>query len=166
MSDVEILLQVDAGHVPPGVSAIFIDDDDRAERWISLALAILAGAATIGCALKAVHLAAVTLLGLATGLFALHATPNIPPDADRRIKRQVAVMTANAILIRDEQGLHTWRLEDLVQVTAENYNHQSLLMLIDRSGRQYALQPLQFRRGQKLRSLINQRLLSRETRSL
>jgi hypothetical protein len=166
MSDVEILLQVDAGRTPPGVSAIFMDEDDTAGRWISLALAMIAAGAAVVCVAQSVHLAAVTLLVLAAGLFGVHATPTISAESDRRSKRQVAVMTASSILIRDEQGLHTWRLEDLVQVVAENYNHQSLLMLIDRNGRQYALRPLQFRRGQKLRSLINQRLHARQTGSL
>jgi len=166
MSDVEILLQVDAGQTPPGTTAVFIDEEDSLGRWVGFALSLGAISGAVACAWAGVHPAAITLLLLAGGLFGIQATPTLPTGDERPIKRQVAVMTPTAIILRDDQGLHTWQLTDLERVVAESYNRQYLLMLIDRSGHEYALQPIHFRRGERLRALIDQRLRALRVRSL
>jgi len=158
MSDIEILLQVDAGNVPEGVSAIFMDEDDSIGRWMGVVIALAAAGGAVACVARAVNPAAAMLLLLTAGLAALKVVPTLPDPAKRIIKRQVAVMTRDALIIRDEQGLRQWQLSELTYVVSHVYNRQSLLMLVDCRGREHALPPLHCRRGEKLRVLITQRL--------
>jgi hypothetical protein len=158
MSDIEILLQVDAGHVPEGVSAVFMDEEDSIGRWVSLAIALAPAGGAVACMARAVNPAAAMLLLLTAGLIALKAVPTLPDPANPTVKRQVAVMTRDALMIRDGQGLRQWQLSELTYVVAHVYNRQSLLMLVDCRGREHALPPLHCRRGEKLRRLITQRL--------
>lgn len=158
MSDIEILLQVDAGKVPAGVSAVFLDEEDSVGRWMSLACALLSVGGAIACLVMKVNPAGATLLVLTAGLLGINVVPTLRAPEDAIIKREVAVMTKDSILVRDGQGLRQWRLEELTNVVSQVYNRQALLMLIDRRGNEHALRPLHCRRGEQLRTLIAQRL--------
>jgi hypothetical protein len=165
MSDIEILLQVDAGKIPAGVSAIFLDEEDNVGRWMSLACALCALAGAIVCVFLKLNPAAPTLLVLTAGLLGINVFPTLRAPENAIIKREVAVMTGESILVRDAHGLRQWRLEELSNVVAQVYNRQALLMLIDRRGNEHALRPLHCRRGEQLRALIAQRLRA-NTRTL
>jgi hypothetical protein len=161
MSDIAVLLAVDAGKVPEGVTAVFLDEEDPTVRRIMLVLAIVFAILAAGAAAAvACHLgpaAGPVLLLIAAGIFGLFATPTLRPPEGQPIRRQVAVLTAQSIIIRDERGLRSWRLDDVRGIVATIHHKQAMLMLVDAGGAEHPLPPLHSR-GVNLRALITQRL--------
>jgi hypothetical protein len=158
MLDIDVLLQVDAGHVPAGVVAVFIDEEDPLGRRVMLVFALLTAGAAILLAFHSAHAAGPVLLALAAGIFGVYATPTLRRSEDQPIRRQVAVMTQHSIIIRDQNGLRTWKLDDLRDIVARIHHKEALLMLVDANGKEHPLPPLYSRRGVNLRALISQRL--------
>jgi hypothetical protein len=159
LSDIAVLLLVDAGKVPAGVTAVFLDEEDPTVRRVMLVLAILAAAGA--AAALACHSGQVTgpvMLLIAAGMFGLFATPTLRRPEDQPIRRQVAVVTEESIIIRDEHGLRTWRLDDVRGIVARIHDKQAMLMLVDADGAEHPLPPLHSSRGANLRALITQRL--------
>lgn len=163
MTDIEALLSVDAGRVPPGAVAFFAGDADVGERRTYAALAALSGVAAAACACIGAGRFLTALLVLSGAALAVLATPNAPAEEERRVKRPVLVVTDVALIVRDEWGLKVWRFEDLCGVTATVHDYRPHLLLVDRRGSRYPLDCLRFKNGDRLRDLITKRLAARDT---
>ena len=165
MTDVEALLSVDAGKVPPGVVAFFMGDPDRDIRLAGVVIAAIAGLAAVGAAYGGAGLLPVTVLVLAAGLFGVLATPTIRTDGHQTIKRQVMVVTAEGLIVRDAWGLHSWRLDDLADVVPGIYDSRTYLDIIERNGTRHTIETIGFRRGDRVRQVITTRLRLRQTQT-
>ena len=166
MSEIEALLSVDAGRVPPATVAFFARDAEASER---LTYAVL-GAMTAVTALLSGLLGGPDLVGallvLTAAMFTIVATPTLkePSDEDnRQIKRHVMVVTSEAIIVRDAWGLRSWRFEDLAEIAASSYEHRPYMVLIKRDGSRHALDYLSFQRPEQLREVIDTRLRLKTT---
>jgi hypothetical protein len=158
MTEVEALLSVDAGHTPPGIVAFFMDDGRQDGRRARAVLAALAALATVGCALAGVGRIPLTLLAIGVGILAVRATPTLQDKVDLVCKRQVMVVTGVGLIVRDASGLRTWRFEDLAEVVAGIFDHRAYLDLIDQHGTHHTIEYFGFRRAERIRRVISQRL--------
>jgi hypothetical protein len=163
MTQMEILLSVDAGRIPPGVIAFFVDDGDRVARRAKAALAVMLGLAAATCAWLHLGRTPVTLLLLAAGVLALGAMRTLPDDETPTPTRQVLVVTALGLIVRDARGLRSWLFENLIDVVAGVYNGHPYLDLIDQNGVRHSLDCLPFRRGERARQVISARLPLKRT---
>src|SRR6185369_6847502 len=102
VTDIEALLSVDAGRVPPGAVAFFAGDIDVGERRTYAVLALLSGVAAAACACGGAGRFLVALLLLSGTALAVLATPTSHEEEERRIKRPVLVVTDVALIVRDE----------------------------------------------------------------
>lgn len=154
MTEVESLLSVDAGVIPPGVTAYFMDDPQRTRRVVRRVVALaLAGAAGI-CAYRGMGFPLVGLLVLAAGILGVLSTGTVDENAQVPIKRPVMVVTPTGIIVRDERGLRSWRFDDLVRIVSTCHNHRPHLVLVERAGKAHAIDYLRFERGERARELI------------
>ena len=160
MTDIEVLLSVDAGRIPPGAVAFFVGDADVAERRTYAVLSLLSVVAAAVCVGLGAGSALVMLLVLAAAALALFATPTLREDQDPRTQRPVIVITPEAIVMRDECGLKVWRFEDLSSVAAAVHDHRPQLVLQSRDGKRYAVDCLRFQHGERVREVVDQRLQS------
>jgi hypothetical protein len=165
VTDIEVLLSVDAGRIPSGVMAFFVGDVDVAERRTYAVLSVLSVGAAAACAGLGAGRALVMLLVLAATALALFATPTLREDHDPRAKRPVIVITPEAIVMRDECGLKVWRFEDLTGVAAAVHDHRPQLVLTGRDGKRYAVDCLRFQNGERVREVVDQRLQSLRTQA-
>ena len=166
MTEVEILLAVDAGKNPPETVTIFMDDrdpDGRA-RWrrlflYCLAVALVASAAGLTYSWGRSALAGATLLLLGAGLALVRATPTVPePDPTPR-KRQVMVVTTTGVIVRGDWGVKSWRFEDLTDIVAGvDAERRPLLELRDKDGTRYRLRCSGFRCWLRAQQAITPRL--------
>lgn len=165
MTEIEALLSVDSGQTPPGTVAVFLDDGTRAFRRLhalfGVAIALSAGAAA--CA--GWGRAPVTLLLLFGAALVLRALPTLPEDENRDPKRQVLVITAFGLIVRDSAGLRRWRFDELQDVVAGIRDSQPYLKLIDREGKRHTVACAAYRRGERVRRMISARLQVRGTNS-
>lgn len=156
MTEVEILLSVDAGKSPPDTVTIFMDDRDpdthgkwRIRTLVALAVLLVGGAIALGVVVGRPALPAMTLMVLAAGLLAVRATPTVADDADAPPppqKRQVMVVTPNGLVVRGDWGVKTWRFEDLTDVVAGvDSERRPVLELRDKDGTRYRLRCSGFR---------------------
>ena len=166
MSEIEALLSVDAGRVPPATVAFFARDAEASER---LTYAVL-GAMTSMVAMISGLLGGPDLMGallvLTAAMFTIVATPTLKDPADgeaRQVKRHVMVVTSEAIIVRDAWGLRSWRFEDLSEIAASSYEHRPYMVLIQRDGTRHALDYLSFQRPEQLRRVIDRRLRLKTT---
>ena len=161
MTDIEVLLSVDAGRIPEGTNAFFVRDRDRTLRrcWAALSIAIMAGAVVGG--FVGAGYTWVAVLVLVGGMFAVMATPTLSDDPYPEIKRQVLVVTPHAILMRDEQGLRTWTFEDLADASSTRYADRCDLLLVRRDGGRVFIDCQNFHRGERLPDVIAKRLSAR-----
>ena len=166
MSEIEALLSVDAGRVPPATVAFFARDAEASER---LTYAVL-GAMTAMVAMVSGLLGGPDLMGallvLTAAMFTIVATPTLKEPGDgepRQIKRHVMVVTSEAIIVRDAWGLRSWRFEDLSEIAASSYEHRPYMVLIQRDGTRHALDYLSFQRPEQLRQVIDTRLRLKTT---
>jgi hypothetical protein len=162
MSDVEALLSVDAGKVPPGVVAFFARDPEAAKRRALAVFAVLLGAATAAAYFAGLGRPPVALLALATLAMIIQA---LPPEVDpetARYKRPTLIVTANGVMVRDGSGLRSWTFEDLVDVRPYLHQQRIGLLLARRDGSREFVDTLSFERGEKVTEVIGRRLKPRE----
>lgn len=161
MSDVEALLSVDAGKVPPGVVAFFARDPEASKRRVLALFAVLLAAATAAAYFSGLARPSIALLALATLAVFIQA---LPPEADPETagyKRPTLVVTANGVILRDGGGLRSWTFEDLVDVRPYLHQQRIGLLLARRDGRREFIDTLSFERGEKVPELIGRRLKPR-----
>jgi len=166
MSEIEALLSVDAGRVPPATVAFFARDAEAGER---LTYAVL-GAMTAAAAMLSSLLGGPDLVGalliLTAAMFTIVATPTIKEEHEedtRPAKKHVMVVTAEGLIVRDAWGLRSWRFEDLTDIAASSYEHRPYMVLIQRDGTRHALDYLSFQRPEQLRRVIDRRLRLKTT---
>jgi hypothetical protein len=166
MTEVEILLAVDAGKNPPDTVTIFMDDrdPDARARWRRLTLycltvALVASAVAVTWAWGRPGLAATTLLLLGAGVALVRATPTIAePDPTPR-KRQVMVLTQTGLIVRGDWGVKSWRFEDLTDIVAGvDSERRPLLELRDKDGTRYRLRCSGYRCWLRAQQAVTPRL--------
>ena len=158
MSDVEALLSVDAGKVPPGVVAFFARDPEASKRRAFTVSAILMAIATAGAHLAGAARSGTALLALATLALVIQA---LPPERDAekaRQKRPTLVVTANGVIVRDGSGLRSWNFDDLMDVRPFLHQQRIGLLFAKRDGSREFVDTLSFERGEKVNELIGRRL--------
>lgn len=161
MSDVEALLSVDAGRVPPGTVAFFQRDPERAQRRVFAVFAMLAGIGAASAYLAGLSRPPIALLALGTiALFVIALPPERDPEAERR-KRPTLVLTANGMIVRDGSGLRSWDFEDLLDVRPYLHQQRIGLLILKRDGSRQFVDTLSFERGEKVNELIGRRLKPR-----
>jgi hypothetical protein len=160
MSEVEALLSVDAGKVPPATVAFFAIDDEASEQRAYALLAAMTSIAAVWCALLGAANMLLALMVLIAAIFAIVATPTVPAadDPPRPAKRHVMVVTPEGLIVRDAWGLRSWRFEDLAAAVPSTYDHRPYIVLVERDGTRHALDYLSFQRGERLRQVIGHRL--------
>jgi hypothetical protein len=163
MTEIEALLSVDGGHTPPGTVAFFLDDGTRGFRSVYALLAAAAGATAVAGGWAGWGRAAVVLLLLMGLALALSALPTLSEDENRDPKRQVLVITASGLIVRDDSGLRSWRFEDLTDVVAGIRDSQPYLKLIDHQGKRHIVGCAAYRKGERARRAISARLHVRRT---
>jgi hypothetical protein len=165
MTDIEALLSVDRGQVPPATVAFFARDEESFERRRYATVAALTGVAAACCAACGGERMLVALMVLVAAVSAVLATPTIRDGGEpaRPCKPHVMVVTAQALVVRDGWGLRSWRFEDLADVVLSSYNFRPCLVLVQRDGSRHALDYLSFQRGERLREVINHHLSSPAT---
>jgi hypothetical protein len=162
MSDVEALLSVDAGKVPPGVVAFFARDPEAAKRRALAVFAVMLGAATAAAYFAGLTRPPIALLALATLAMVIQA---LPPERDpeaARHKRPTLVVTANGVIVRDGSGLRSWAFDDLADVRPYLHHQRIGLLLARRDGAREFVDTLSFERGEKVTELIGRRLKPRQ----
>jgi hypothetical protein len=166
MSEIEALLSVDAGHVPPATFAFFARDAEASER---LTYAVLGAMTSFAAALSGIldgPGVVSALLVLVAATFTIIATPTIKEKHEqdaRPIKRHVMVVTSEGLIVRDAWGLRSWRFEDLAEIAASSYEHRPYMVLIHRDGTRHALDYLNFQRPEQLRQVLGHKLRFKTT---
>ncbi|MES1205491.1 MAG: hypothetical protein ABUS79_06100 [Pseudomonadota bacterium] len=163
MTEIEALLSVDAGRVPPGTTAFFLDDGTRAFRRARAGLAASGALAAVGWAVAGGNVNGVMLIILACGIVGLSALPTLREDSNRDPKRQVLVITPAGLIVRDGQGLRRWRFENLTSVIAGMHDSRPYLHLFDSAGKRHKIECAAYRRGLRARDVIAARLSFRGT---
>jgi hypothetical protein len=162
MSDVEALLSVDAGKVPPGVVAFFARDPEASKRRVLAAFAVVMAGVTGAAYWAALNRPSIALLALATLALIIQA---LPPERDpetARYKRPALVVTPSGVIVRDDSGLRSWTFEDLVDVRPYLHQQRIGLLLAKRDGSREFVDTLSFERGETVTELIGRRLKPRE----
>src|SRR5712672_57465 len=113
MSEVEALLSVDRGEIPPGAMAFFPRDQEAPIRRLRGALAVLAIVFAAGSYLVGAGLVPMTLLLLAGAMLGVTACRTIDDEPTPRAKRPTMVVTPTGIIVRDDFGLRTWAFDQL-----------------------------------------------------
>jgi|SRR6185436_4992343 len=158
MTEVEVLLSVDAGRVPPDAVVFAAADPEAPARRMNAVLAALAGLALIGCILSGVGRELVALLALVSGIFVVMATPTEAEPEDRRHKPATLVVTPRGMIVRDDDGLRSWRFEELAEVVPYLHTTGEGLLLVSRDGSREFLDNRLFTRGEQVVDLIRRYL--------
>src|SRR6185369_16271640 len=149
MSEIEALLSVDRGEMPPATVAFFERDAAAEDRLSHAILAATAGFAAAMSTLAAVDLRITALFVLIAAMLIVTATPTVGAASagGARAKRFVTVVTACGIIVRDARGLRTWRFDELAGVVAASHGPRPYIVLVERDGSRHALDYLSFQRG-------------------
>jgi hypothetical protein len=161
MSEVEVLLDVDAGRVPPDTVVFFAADPEAPVRRLYTFLAVTGALGALGVAFSAVGREAVVLLAIITAVMVVLALPTRPEPEDARNKRPTLVVTPRGVIVRDDGGLRTWRFDELAQVLPCHHAHGDGLLLIRLDGSRQFLDCLVFRQGNRLGEVIGRRMKAR-----
>jgi hypothetical protein len=162
MSDVQALLSVDAGRVPPGTMAFFARDPERTQRRVLAVFAFLVGSAAVASLLAGLSRPPIALLALGTiALFVMALPPEPDPETAGR-KRATLVLAGNGMIVRDESGLRSWSFDDLADVRPYLHQQRIGLLILKRDGSRQFVDTLSFKRGEKVNELIGRRLKPRE----
>jgi hypothetical protein len=162
MSDVEALLSVDAGRVPPGTVAFFQRDPERTQRRLLAVFAALVAIGTVAAYWAGLSRPPIALLALGTiALFILALPPERDPEEARR-KRPTLVLTANGMIVRDGSGLRSWNFDEVLDVRPYLHQQRIGLLILTRDGSRQFVDTLSFKRGEKVNELIGRRLKPRE----
>jgi hypothetical protein len=165
MSDVEALLSVDKGRVPPGMVAFFARDPAAWQRRMFAVMAILVGGSAIVLATCLLTGAVVGLHRLPVALLALAAIgltlQALPPERDpltAGYKRPALLLTPTGMIMRDGSGLRSWSFDQLKDVRPYLHHQRVGLLITQRDGSRDFVDTLSFERGDKVRELIGRRL--------
>jgi len=162
MSDVEALLSVDAGRVPPGTVAFFARDPEAPKRRFFFVLAVLVAGAAVASAIAGLSRPPIAILALAAiALF----VQSLPPEQDPQVKRQkrpTLVVTQSGMIVRDGWGLRSWSFDELEDVRPFLHQQRIGLLIAKRDGSRQFVDTLSFERGEKVNELIGRRLKPRE----
>ena len=154
MTQVEALLSVDAGRVPPGASAFLARDPEAATRAVRAAMAVVFSLAAVGSALAGVSREPLALLVLTAAIFAVLATPEERDPEQERHKRPTLVVMPQGMIVRDARGLRSWQFEDVVDVSRVIADGSAGLLVTLRSGRRDFVDTEIFERGERLWGIV------------
>jgi hypothetical protein len=160
VTEIEALIAVDRGRVPPDTLAFFPRDPDASERHTYAALALTAGIAAAACAFGGTPrpLVAVILI-VSTALFVLSfPVQRREEEDDPSHSRHVLVVTPRGLIVRDAWGLRSWHFDELIEALPWSYEHRPHLVLVGRDGARHAVDYLGFKRGEHLRKVLCDRL--------
>ena len=159
MSEVETLLAVDAGRVPPGTAAFFARDPEAAGRRMGAVLAVMVDALALWLVMRG-HVAEAALLALLGVLLALGAVPTIRGD-ERPTKRPTLVITPTGMIVRGAHGLNTFSFDDIDTIQALNHEPHVGLLIVRRDGKRFFIDTGSFEGGGVVSALVGRRLASR-----
>lgn len=155
MTNVEALLTVESGEVPRGVEVFQEKDPDlvHLRAWLFLC-GFLSLVATI------TSLQGGEPLGvLAMGIFAAMAgVMAIPTKREEPRKPRVLLLCDKGVIAREHWGLRNWRYDELRRVWAVYVDGQQQLCVEDNEGEVHLIDHLNFKGGQRLRSLLEERI--------
>jgi hypothetical protein len=163
MSEVEALLNVDAGRVPPGAVVFRARDPEAEVRRLRTVLAIGAGLLTVGLAIAGVAREPIAMLVLTTTMLALSASRTAPEGDEARHKRPAMVLTTTGIIVRDASGLRSWQYEDISDVRTCVCQGQIGIVVVLVGGAMHFIDNLSFARGEHVGGLIRRHLQPRRT---
>jgi len=159
MSEVETLLAVDAGRVPPGTAAFFARDPEAAGRRLGAVLAVMVDALALWLVMRG-HVAEAALLALLGVLLALGAVPTIRGD-ERPTKRPTLVITPTGMIVRGAPRPHTFSFDDIDTIQALNHEPHVGLLIVRRDGKRFFIDTGSFEGGGVVSALVGRRLASR-----
>jgi hypothetical protein len=163
VTEIEALLAVDRGRVPPDTLAFFARDPDASERNTYAVLALSAAIAAATCAFGGTPrpLVAVILI-VSTALIVLSIpTQHREEEDEPSHMRHVLVVTPLGIIVRDAWGLRSWHFDELIEALPWHFEHRPHLVLVGRDGVRHAVDYLGFKRGEYLRKVLCDRLKTR-----
>jgi hypothetical protein len=163
MSEIEVLLSVDAGRVPPDTVVFFAADPEASIRRMYTFLAVTGALGSLGVALSSVGAEAVVLLSVITAVMVVLALPTSLEPEEARNKRPTLVVTPRGMIVRDAGGLRTWRFSELAEVLPCHHAHSIGLLLVGTDGSREFLDCLVFRRGERLGEVIGRHMKPRAT---
>ena len=134
MTDIEILLRVDAGAIPNGARAFFMRDRSQSRRHLYAVVSVLSFLAAVIVAIAALRQVWVFALALLSVFFAVLATPTVAEPGPRLVKRPVMVVTPTIIMLRDSQGFRSWDFDTLAGAEASRHADRLDLILVARDG--------------------------------
>jgi len=160
MTEVEALLSVDCGELPPATVAFFERDPAAEDRQTHAMLAAMTGSFAALSALGGIdyHITALFVLIAAMLVVATMPTLRREPAEHSRAKRFVTVVTARGIIVRDAGGLRSWRFDELAAVVPACHGPRPYIVLVERDGTRHALDYLSYQRAETLREVIRRRL--------
>jgi hypothetical protein len=160
MTEVEALLAVDKGRVPPNTLAFFAREPDFLERRTYAALAIIAAAAAIAAILGGAQRPLVAIMLIATTALVILCMPTQQAEEEQPQKRHVLVVTPSGIIVRDAWGVRCWSFENLCEALIWSHEHRPQVVLVERNGTRHAVDYLGFNRGEHLRDVLLNRVKS------
>lgn len=160
MTEVEALLSVDGGRLPPGVTAFRARDSEAPTRRFRIAVAVSCAVTAGACGFLGVGRGIVALLLLGAGIFGVLASPDEAEEEEAPCKPATLLLTPTGLIVRDEFGLRCWRFGDLADVRQVNSRGESGLLIVCRDGSSDFVDTGEFERGESLWMLV-QRLIPR-----
>ena len=160
MNEIEALLSVDRGEIPPATFAFFERDVSAEDRRAHAILAAMTGIAAALSAISGTDYHVTALFVLISAMLVIATTPTVSREPAGRTssKRFVTVVTARGIIVRDAGGLRSWRFDELSAVVPACHGPRPYIVLVERDGSRHALDYLSFQRGDALREVIGRRL--------
>jgi hypothetical protein len=159
MSEVEALLAVDAGRVPPGTAVFFARDPEVAGRRLGMVLAVVADAFAVWLAVRG-NGAGAALLALLGVLLALGAVPTKPAD-ERPSKRPTLLITQTGLIVRGAHGLASFSFDEIANVHGLSHEPHIGLLVVRRDGKRFFIETGSFEGGGEVSVLVGRRLASR-----
>ena len=163
MSEVETLLSVDAGRIPPGAVVFRARDPDAEVRRLRTVLAVGSGLLTIGLAIAGVAHEPIAMLVLTTSMLALSATRTEPEGDEARHKRPTMVLTTTGMIVRDASGLRSWQYDEIADVRTCVCQGQIGIVVVLTTGAMHFIDNLSFARGEHVSGLIRRHLQPHRT---
>jgi hypothetical protein len=162
MSEVEVLLSVDAGRTPPGTVVFMARDPDAPARIVRALMALMLAVVAVGCAISGLPRELIALLALGTGIAAVSAS-RTEPEGDQPVKRAMFVLTPTGLIVRDAWGLRSWRWAELKEVRPFLHEQRTGLLFVRRDGSRDFVEHSFFERDERLSELISHHFTPRET---
>ena len=163
MSEVEALLNVDAGRIPPGAVVFRARDPESEVRRLRTVLAVGAGLVTVGLAIAGVTRDPIGVMVLITAMLALSASRTQAQGDEARYKRPTMVLTTTGMIVRDASGLRSWQYEEITDVRTCVCQGQMGIVVVLAGGAMHFIDNLSFARGEHVGGLIRRHLQPRRT---